>query len=355
MIKIAFDVSPLQAGHQTRGVGFYIQNLLQQLKKDSRVKVVEFDNLSQVKRADLVHYPFFDFFKASLPLYKKYPTVLTIHDVTPLLFPQRYPAGVRGLINLLRQKLALTNIDMVITDSESSRSDIIKILGIKEDIVQSIYLAAGSDFQILRDAKFLKKIKTKYSLPDRFVVYTGNVNWNKNILNLAKGCLESDLDLVIIGKSFTQKYNLDHPELRSFARFIEEYADNPRIHLLGFVETTDLVGIINLANVGLLPSFYEGFGLPILEFQACGLPVVTANTASMPEIAGQAAMLVDPYQPLEITQAINDVMQNNDLRKELVELGLKNIQRFSWSQCADQTIQVYKKIINGNTSYPFFV
>lgn len=344
MLKLAFDVSPLNTGHKTRGIGSYTQNLLNELKKNPELEIQEFIDLKEVKTADVVHLPYFDLFKHTLPIKKRFPFVVTIHDVTPLIFPDNYPKGIKGSFNYEFQKLALKNVSAVITDSVASKKDIATFLKLSLDKIYSIYLAPSPEFKIIKDKEYLSSIKQKYQLPDEFVLYTGNVNWNKNLLNIAQACKKADISLVLVGSGFDQKQNLNHPELRSFKEFINLYENDPMIKMIGYIDKEDLVGIMNLASMLMLVSFYEGFGLPILEAQACGVPVITSNVSSMPEVLGEGGMLVDPYNVEEIADAMIRVL-DKDLRFKIQDLGLDNVKRFSWEKCAKETLIVYESVI----------
>lgn len=345
-MKVAFCSLPLTTGHNTRGIGVYTRNLLEAFKKYPEIQIQEFGDLSEVEGADIVHYPFFDLFASSLTVQKKISTVVTIHDVIPLVYSKHYPVGIKGSWNNFLQKRALKNISAIITDSQVSKKDIVKYLGVAEKKVQVVPLAPASHFQRIKDSKILDEVKNKYHLPEEFALYTGNVNWNKNLLNLTEAALRAGIDLVLIGKSFEEKENLDHPEMRSFKNFLDQYSGNPKVHILGFVQDEDLVAITNLATVLLLPSLVEGFGLPILEAQLCGVPVITSNISSMPEVAGQGALLVDPNSVESIAQAIIEIKDNKKAREYLIKEGLNNIQRFSWDNTAQETIKVYDKILN---------
>ncbi len=337
-MKVAYCVSTLKSGHKDRGIGSYTKSLLSKLK--DIMEVQEFEKIDEVTNTDVVFYPFFDLFKASLPLKKRYSTVVMIHDVIPLLFPKFYPAGVKGKINLYRQILSLGSVSAVVTNSEVSKRDIAKYLKIDLGKIYPIFLAAGDQFKKISDKNSLNKVKLKYKLPDRFVLYVGGVNFNKNILNIAEACKRAGVNLVLVGSGFSNRDSLNHPELKSFAQFIKNYSNDSQIHILGFVPDEDLVSIYNLADMLLLVSFYEGFGLPILEAQACGVPVITSSVSSMPEVAGDGAILVDPENVSSISEAIMSVNKNEKLRKELVVKGFLNNKKYSWDKSAKETFEV---------------
>lgn len=346
-MKVAFNISPLNSGHKTRGIGSYTFNLLKELKRQQDVEIQEFTTFNEIKDADVIHVPYFDLFQHTLPLKKKFPTIVTIHDVTPLVFPKQYPKGIRGSVNLTLQKLSLKNVSCVITDSHSSKTDIHKYLNVPLEKIDVVHLAPAENFKVINDKNKLNMVAKKYNLPEKFALYTGNINWNKNLLNLTDACKKAGIDLVMVGSGFEKKNDLNHPELRSYQDFLDKYAHDPNVKILGYVDTVDLVAIMNLATVVLLPSFYEGFGLPILESQASGTPVITSKLSSMPEVAGDGAVLVDPYSVEEIAKAIIDVISDKAqvTRHKLHQAGLDNIRRFSWEKCAKETVEIYKKVL----------
>lgn len=344
-INISINSSPLSSGHKTRGIGFYTKNLLAYLKQVPELRVTEFTKLSEIKETDVVHFPFFDLFQHSLSWNLKFPTVVTVHDVTPLVFPEHYPPGIKGSINLQLQKFSLKKAGAIITDSEASKQDIIRYFGIKPEKIYVIYLAPAEHFKVIDNKTELKKTGTKFELPEKFALFSGSANWNKNLLNLTESCLRAKMDLVLVGKDFENQNDLDHTERKSYRQFLEKYSKNPLVHIKGFVENDDLVKITNLATLVLLPSFYEGFGLPIVEAQACGIPVITGNIASMPEVAGDGALFIDPDNVNQISQAILEITENPEVALNLKKKGLENIKRFSWKKVAIETLAVYKQVL----------
>lgn len=344
-MKIALDISPLRSGHKNRGIGIYVSNLLNDLKQVDDVEVQEFEDLSVVENVDVIHIPYFDLFKHTLPINKKLPFVVTVHDVTPLALPSYYPKGIRGLINFQLQKLALSNVSTVITDSVASQEDIHKFLKVAKDDIRPIHLAASKEFRVVSDQKRLSSVKKKYDLPDEFALYTGNVNPNKNLLNLAEGCKTAKMPLVLVGADFDRQHNFNHPELQLYKEFLRLYKDDLQIKTVGYVALKDLVCIMNLATVLLLVSLYEGFGLPILEAQSCGCPVITSSIASMPEVAGGGAILVNPKSSNDIAEAVM-MMRDKTKRQELAKKGLDNVKYFNWKKTVLETVEVYKEVVN---------
>lgn len=337
-MTVGFNISPLISGHQRRGMGLYASRLLNALKEIKEVGIEEFSNMAKIKEVDLVHHPFFDFFFTTLPIKKRFPTVVTVGDLTPLLFPAHYPPGIRGYLEQKIQIFSLRRAEAIITFSNSASDDIEKVLKINPRKIFPIYLAAANTFKVIKDSKSLATVKRKYDLPDRFALFVGSTNWNKNLLNLTESSLKSNTKIVFVGQAFNERNNLNHPELSSFVQFLSRYASNPNVSMIGFVEEEDLVKIYNLASMLLLPSFYEGFGLPILEAQACGCAVLTSNLSSMPEVGGKGAVYVDPYSVEDIIKGIRVIEEN---RAKLIKAGFENVKRFSWEKCAKETVEVY--------------
>lgn len=349
-IKVGIDIGPLNNGHQSRGIGFYVRNLLYELKKIDFIEVIEGNRSEDFTAADLIHYPVFDLFRHTLPIWKTKPSVVTIHDVIPLVFVRAYPVGIMGKVNLELQKFSLRSVKAIITDSVSAQKDIVRFLKVKKTLVDSIYLAPGGEFKKISDKAILNALREKYDLPDRFIVYVGNVNWNKNLIRMAEAAINLNVCMVCIGKGFEDVHPQNHIELNSYREFLQKYGNHPMIKRIGYVDEVDLVGIINLSDICLFASLYEGFGLPILQAQACEVPVITSNVSSMPEVAGEGAILVDPRSVDQISKALDRVLNDYTLKSELIKKGNENLKRFSWLKTAKQTAAVYMKVLGKN--YP---
>ncbi len=352
-MKIGINAYPLKSGHKNRGIGYYTSNLLESLKKDVSLSVQEFTDISEVKSADIVHYPWFDFFFHTLPIKKAFPTIVTIHDVIPLKFESHYPTGIRGKFNFYLQKLALKNCKAIITDSNNSKKDIIQYLKIKEEKITVIPLAIGREFRVLNENKLIF-IKRKHNLPDQFLLYVGDANWVKNLPFLIEGFREiikqpafNKVKLVLIGAIFLKKVeDIIHPELESLKmtnRLIEQYSLQDRIIRPGKLEEEDLVAFYNLATIYIQPSFYEGFGLPVLQALETGTPVVSSRGGSLPEVAGDAAIYFDPTNLDQFKSIVMDVLQDKSLQAKLAKLGQIQAEKFSWNKVIEETKDVYIK------------
>ena len=226
--------------------------------------------------------------------------------------------------------------DQIITISENTKKDTEKFFSINEEKIKVIYLAPDSEYKKIDDKKKLISIREKYGLNKKFIFYSGSISPRKNIIRLVKAYenmyKEIDIDLVMTGNvGWNNQAELG---------IIEK---NVHIKLLGNISKEDLVILYNLAEVCVYPSLYEGFGLPILEAQACGCPVITSNTSSMPEVAGRGAFLINPYDIKEITEAMKRVIIDSKLREELIKEGFNNVRNFSWSKCAKETLYICKQ------------
>lgn len=355
-MRVAINVTPLKSAHKNRGIGYYTDNLIENLKKDQNMKIFTFLDTTELKEVDIIHYPWFDFFFHTLPLRRVAPTVVTIHDVIPLIFKEHYPVGLKGKINFLLQKAALKNCQAFITDSDISKQDIVKHLKLESEKVFPIPLAAEERFKLLTDTKLLYA-KRKLNLPDRYLLYVGDANWVKNIPFLIKAFRKlknissdlNDLKLILVGGVFLKRVNdINHPELESlkFAnKLIEEQGLEESIVRVGNLEKDELAAFYNLASAYVQPSFYEGFGLPVLEAFACGVPVVCSNGGSLPEVGGDAALFFNPQNLNQFINLLREVLQNMSLREKLIKLGLKQAEKFSWQKVVGETKAVYMKIL----------
>lgn len=347
-ISVLIDTSPMNSGHSIRGIGAYTRHLTNELKNRYDLTTItssEYSTFKDKPKIDLIHYPYFDLFYPTLPLNITKTTVVTIHDVIPLKFPEFYLPGIKGKINFERQKLLLKNVNAVITDSHSSKKDIVEYLGIAEQKIHVIYLAANPELKSSSETE-IKKVAKKYNLPKKYVLYVGDINYNKNIPQLIKMVkfLPGDIDLVCVGSNFREQ---DIPEWRWIETQVALSDVSRRVHFLTEILTDsieELSAIYSGAVCYIQPSLWEGFGLPILEAMQCRTPVVSSNLGSLPEIGGEYANYSEPKAEEMATMATDVLNWSKTKRLELTRSAYAWSQSFSWQKTADQTIEVYNKI-----------
>jgi glycosyltransferase involved in cell wall biosynthesis len=350
-MKVIIDISPLKTMHKTRGIGIYTRRLVEALHEVDKKNLYILTTKSEhIKNADLIHYPYFDLFFHTLPIRKKTKTVVTIHDVIPLIFPKDFPVGIRGSLNLNFQKLALKKVDAIITDSQNSKKDIVKFLKVNPEKIHVIYLAAAKDFKPQKKT-VIKRIKDKYKLPEKFILYVGDVNPNKNLQGLLDAFTSiamsfPDIHLVLVGRAFRNK---SLQQVKVVRDKIKTNLLQKRILIKSNVPLDpagDLAAIYSAATCYIQPSLYEGFGLPVLEAFACGIPVVAASVASIPEIVSNAAILINPRKTESIAKGLKKALSlTPDNKQQLQKRGKSQANKFSWKKTARETIEVYKSIL----------
>jgi glycosyltransferase involved in cell wall biosynthesis len=227
----------------------------------------------------------------------------------------------------------------VLTVSESSKRDILRFVDLPPDKIDVIYNAYDERFGVEPREEDVVRVRERYQLHDEFVLYAGNVKPHKNLkrlieaFNLLRRRGLTHLKLVLIGDEISK-----YAELR---RAVHQYQLHKDVRFLGYLPEETLAVMYRLAAVFVFPSLYEGFGLPPLEAMASGTPVVTSNVSSLPEVAGDAALLVDPYDPSAIADGVEHVLTDETLRRELREKGLARAHQFSWERSVRRIREIY--------------
>ncbi|MEX0895739.1 MAG: glycosyltransferase family 1 protein [Patescibacteria group bacterium] len=340
MIKVFFDDSPLTSGHQHRGIGAYTRELVTALEKQNDVLITT----DRKSPHDLVHYPYFDFFSASLPVVQTKPTVVTIHDAIPLEFPDYYKPGKKGALALYYQKLALRKVAAVLTDSHYSKNSITEKLGYPKAKITSIPLAASADFKPA-DREEIKAVHKKYHLPKKFLLYVGDINYNKNIPQLIKALkfLPEAVQLVLVGKNFTPQ---EIPEWSWIEAQVALSDVESRVQYLNEVDSqADLAAIYSSAAAYVQPSLSEGFGLPVLEAMRCNCPVVSSVAGSLPEVGGQFAWYAEP-EAQSLAGVIESVLCLSATELEgRLQKATAWAKSFTWQKTAKLTATVYQQVV----------
>ncbi|PIP52869.1 hypothetical protein COX08_04140 [Candidatus Beckwithbacteria bacterium CG23_combo_of_CG06-09_8_20_14_all_34_8] len=260
--------------------------------------------------------------------------ITTIHDLTPVLFPNYHDQLV---VENFKRNLQLIekNIDMVTVDSRATKDDLVNNINIDRQKITVIYPGVDPIF-CQKSKEGIDNVKKKYKLEKPYILSVGTKEPRKNIKRLIEAFVSlgrSDIELVLVGK-------------RGWGEEVE--VGKAKVKELGFVEDKDLPALYSGAILFAYPSLYEGFGFPVLEAMACGCPVITSNISSLPEVVGQTALLVYPKETKEIANAINTLLNDDKLRQKLVKNGLEQAKKFSWEKTANQMIKTYQDINNVN-------
>ncbi|PKO22869.1 MAG: glycosyltransferase family 1 protein [Chloroflexi bacterium HGW-Chloroflexi-1] len=274
------------------------------------------------------------------------PTVLTVYDLIPLLFPEHSTARARLLFRWTTA-LALRAADRVIAISEATRRDLLTRFRLNPERVAAIPLAADPAFaptNIRGQAGVGGQgsgVSRKYGLPERYVLYVGSNKPHKNLGRLVEAWRIADCGLRIAdcGLVIAGAWDARYPEARERAQML---GLGDRVRWLGPVAEADLPALYAGATLFVFPSLYEGCGLPALEALACGAPVICSNVSSLPEVAGDAALLVDPLDVDALAAAIGRVLGDEALAEEMRQRGLRQAARFTWERTAQQTLAVYR-------------
>ncbi|MBP8002030.1 MAG: glycosyltransferase family 4 protein [Chloroflexi bacterium] len=276
-------------------------------------------------------------------LFPYYPTVVTLYDLTEFALPQRVYETGRHHYRRLSNWLAARRSQAIITTSASTRQDIGHYLGVAMAKVQVVY--PGLDHARFRpldlSARQREEIARTYNLPPRFLLSVGKIQPRKNLARVLQAFREvrrtdSDVHLVLVGSRGWMNEAVD--------ALMAEPDIAAAVHFTGFVPDEVLPALYNLAEIILFPSLYEGFGFPVLEGMACGVPVITSRTSSLGEIAGDAALCVDPLSVEEIAAAIQTLLHDPTLAYSLRQKGLAHAQPFTWHRCARETITCYERV-----------
>ena len=286
---------------------------------------------------------------------KKIKSILTVHDLIPILHPEW--CGMLGNdikyfhpeFNLPKTLQTINQDTWIVCPSQATKNDLCEYVGNNLDPAK-VYVtpwAASDSFYPCNDLEKIASVKQKYNIPDvQYLLCLSTIEPRKNVDGIIRSFREAikqekiyDLAIVIAG-ALGWQYEAILREAKRFPRL------TPRIIFTGHVDENDLAALYSGALMFVYPSFYEGFGLPPLEAMQCGTPVITSNNTSLPEVVGDAAILVNPKNEAEISQSILRIYQSEQLRKELSQKSLQRAKEFSWNFCADKTVFVYNQALN---------
>ncbi|HWB62576.1 MAG TPA: glycosyltransferase family 1 protein [Chitinophagales bacterium] len=282
------------------------------------------------------------------PVFCPVPTIITLHDV---IFLENKQKG-SPLFNLYQQlgwvyrkyivPASVRQTKHIITVSNYEKERISNTLHIGGDKISVVYNAFGRHFKATGDAQKIESIREKYKLPKEYIFYIGNTDPKKNMPNTLKayaryvGTTKNALPLVIA--------DVNEKDLETVLEKTGLQRYKQHIQLTGYIYNSDLPFIYAAAKVFLYPSLRESFGIPVLESMACGTPVITSNTSALPEVAGNAALLVDPTDETDITGALRTSLSSESMRSELIGRGFERIRNFSWSLSAINLLRIYQTV-----------
>lgn len=362
-MRIALEARALSSSG--KGVKRYVEELMRELKKlEPTHELIMLPSLKNKlsfwkwlnrdipaaldkAKPDVVH-----FTKVDMPSRKKYPTVVTIHDVIPILFPESQNFLKRFYWPRTLHK-AVRLSDHILTLSEASKRDIIRYLHADEAKITVTPLAINPDFFHSVIPLDQEKFRQKKSFTKPFILFVSTIEPRKNVPALIRSftSISKDInhDLIIAGRF--------HRGKKEVLAVHEESTARERIKIIDFVEASELPVLYSAADVFVLPSLYEGWGLPALEAMACGTPVIVSNGGSLPEVVGSAGEIV-PFSNDDMTyrthdtkfegrlgEKIKEIVLNPARAQALREAGLQHVKKFSWEEVVRKTVEVYKKVV----------
>lgn len=282
------------------------------------------------------------------PVSGSVPLVLTLHDIFYLETVSLFRKGFtmyQKFGNMYRRYIvpaAVKRSRKIMTVSYSEKNRIAKFFGISDDRLAVVYNGVSARFTPVNDPVVLSRTRENYHLPENFIFLLGNTDPKKN----TKGTIIAYSKFLSACKKPVPLVIADFPESNLNTILISQGFQEirPLIIRLDYIDNTDLPAIFTLSSQFLYPSFWESFGIPILEAMACGTPVITSNVFSMPEIAGDAALLIDPRNPDEIAKAMLTLSENQTMVREMKRKGLEQATRFSWKSMAKEYLKIYQDV-----------
>ncbi|TSC93474.1 MAG: group 1 glycosyl transferase [Candidatus Berkelbacteria bacterium Licking1014_7] len=355
-MKIGIDIQTTLG--QKTGFGFYVENLVAELKKiDRKNEYVYFapkkesdlsmpgrfywDQFSISYRArqakvDIFHQPSF-----SLPLLFPGKVIATVHDLIAVLFAEHIPFFSRQFFGHW-MPFTYHKADHIMCISEHTKKDLVKIIGVPEEKISVVYLAASEDY---KPAKSVKMPPARLGITQPYFLHVGTLNPRKNLAFLI------DVFFAIARKYpnyqlvFTGKRGWYFEEL--FEQ-VKKLGLQKSIIFTDYLTEAEKIQLYQASFGFLFPSIYEGFGLPPLEAMKCGIPVIASNASSIPEVVGDAGILLPPDDKIEWVKAISNLIQRHNLRQTMMIKGFQQAQKFSWRRNASETLEIYEKVYRSN-------
>lgn len=364
-MKIAYDAK--RFFHNASGLGnysrdlvrilarFYPENqyiLLNKNKSEKGKQILDSSNVSFIetskgkmsrqlkmgKDAQNLDADIFHGLSGELPLKwnpKPIKKVVTIHDLIFVRFPQYYTWFDRK-IHFWKFRKAANSADKIIAISEQTKRDIIQFLKVDENKIHVVYQGCHASFKEKQAQEILTQIKEKFNLPERFILNVGTIEPRKNLLNVVKSLKDSKIPLVVVGAKKPKYFKLIEKEIKN---------GKVEVQFLSGVSMEELAGIYKLAEIFIYPSFFEGFGIPVIEALFSETVVITSNTSCLPEAGGPDSVYVNPENVDDIKSKINFLWDNESERKRRAEKGLQFVQKFNDEMIAEEMMKVYNSLV----------
>ncbi len=300
-------------------------------------------------RLDLFFFPaVYSYF----PIFNRTKIVVTIHDVIADHHPELvFPNRKLKLFWKLKQNAAIRQADLILTVSENAKQQIIEYFKLPERRVRAISEAARPVFTVLPPDEEMMRVLRRYSLDSdqRFLLYVGGISPHKNLQALVSAFHQltsdsrfADVRLVLVGDYQNDSFFSAYSSLKNY---IDQLHLGERVVFTGFIADHELAYLYNAATLMVLPSLEEGFGLPAIEAMACGTPVVSSDRGSLPEVLGEAGRFFDPLNTHMMTDALQRVLSESALRKEMRDAGLIRAQQFTWNKAAQDTLSIFDELM----------
>jgi glycosyltransferase involved in cell wall biosynthesis len=294
----------------------------------------------RAEQIDLLHCPYF-----ASPVMPLFPTVVTIHDVIPLILKEYAWRKLTVAYNAL-VSFAAKRAQAIIAVSQCSKRDIERTLHIPSDRIHVIGNAVDESFRPVNDAWLLASVRERYNIGERYILYFGGFDVRKNVPRLIRAyaqlpaTLRNQFQLVVAGRL----HHLGHPTYPDPRPLVRQYGLDGQVIFTGQIRERDKAPLYSGATVFSFVSLYEGFGMPVLEAMACGRPVLTSNTSALPEVVGDAGLTVNPRSETEISEGLRQLLEDEQMRRDLSERALERARFFTWRQVAEQTVEVYRRV-----------
>ncbi len=300
-------------------------------------KFLKYPKIDKILGVDVFVAPNIGFYALS----KECKKILTIHDLSFLRYPEFFSWKRRLWHRVVNVKKQVKQFDKIVAVSENTANDLIDLCGIDEKKVKVIYSGIPDNYELQITNYELEKAKDTYSLPEKFILYLGTIEPRKNIRSIIQAYNKlrdaryemRDTRLVLAGGKGWKSKNIYSECEKS------KYKDD--IIFTGYVNNEDKPALYNLAEMFVYPSFYEGFGFPPLESMVCGTPVLTSFSSSLPEIVGDAGIMIDPYNINDLTKAMEELLIDKDLKNSLKEKGFKQSRKFDWKETARKYLEFF--------------